>query len=57
MKKKISLVDFVEKHNRRTCRMNLWFRRSQKRNNDKVTKQVNRYVSALIFGHEIGIAK
>lgn len=57
MKKKIALVDFVEKHNRRTCRMNLWFRRSQKRNNDKVTKQVNRYVSALIFGHEMGIAK
>lgn len=57
MKKKIALVDFVEKHNRRTRRMNLWFRRSQKRNNDKVTKQVNRYVSALIFGHEMGIAK
>lgn len=57
MKKKIALVDLVEKHNRRTGRMNLWFWRSKKRNNDKITKQVNRYVSALIFGHERAVAK
>nr|DAM60959.1 MAG TPA: hypothetical protein [Caudoviricetes sp.] len=56
MKNKMKLADFVEKHNRRTYRMNLWFRRSQKRNNDKVTKQVNRYVSALIFGHEMAVS-
>lgn len=55
--KKLTLADFAEKHNRRTNRMNLWFWRSKKRNNDKVTKQVNRYVSALIFGHEQVVAK
>lgn len=48
----IKLVDFIEKHNRRTNRMNLWFHRAKKRNSDKVSTQINRYVSALIFGHE-----